>query len=116
MTAIIGEAVLRQRISDAATMRGRLAHLATLRSESTITLRVLPFDATVYRALSGDCTIVGLDDPFPSVAYAENLAGSVHVEAPIVDRFRRAYDDIDKAALTVIESAKVIEQAIREWQ
>lgn len=116
MTVVLGEASLRQRIGSPAVMREQLMHLLDLGRESTITLRVLPFNATVYRALAGDFTLFDLDEPFPPVAYVENLAGCLYVEAPLVDRYLRAYDDVDKAALTTSESVKVIERAVEEWQ
>lgn len=117
MTVVLGEAILRQRIGSPAVMREQLAHLLNLgRAGGTITLRVLPFDATVYRALSGPFTLFELEEPFPPVAYVENLAGCLYVEAPMVERYLRAYDDVDNAALTMSESIKVIERAIKEWQ
>lgn len=115
ITVILGEAVLRQRVGGPAVMREQLGHLLGLSQASTITLRVLPFDATVYRALAGNFNLFDLDEPFPPVAYVENLAGCLHVEAPLVNVYLRAYDDIDKAALTTSESAKLIERAIKEW-
>lgn len=115
LSIIIGEAVLRQRVGGPAVMREQLGHLLDLSRTSTITLRVLPFDATVYRALSGNFTIFDLDEPFPSVAHVENLAGCLHVEEPLVGRILRAYDDMSNAALTMTESTKAVEQAIEAW-
>ncbi|WP_368854483.1 Scr1 family TA system antitoxin-like transcriptional regulator [Nocardia nova] len=42
--------------------------------------------------------------PPPQVAYVEKLAGCLYVESPAVDRYLRAYDDIENAALTASET------------
>lgn len=116
MTVILGEGCLRQRIGSPAVMRDQLTHLLELGGAGTITVRVLPFDAAVIRALAGTFTLFELEEPFPPVGYVENLAGCLYVEAPVVERYLRTYDDVDKGALLVRDSAKVIERAIKEWE
>ncbi|NNH74217.1 helix-turn-helix domain-containing protein [Nocardia uniformis] len=116
MTAIISELVLRQRIGSPAIMREQLTHLLTLSERDSITIRVLDFDATVYHALAGAFTLFDLGEPFTPVAYVENLAGCLYVESPAVERYLGAYDEIEKAALTPSESARVIRQACEVWK
>ena len=116
ITAVISELTLHQRIGSPQIMREQLEHLLMLGRRDNITIRVLGYDATVYRALAGAFTLFDLGEPFTQVAYVENLAGCLYVESPAVDRYLRAYDDIERAALTPSESATVVKRACEGWK
>lgn len=116
LTAILGEATLHQRVGSPEIMREQLTHLLELGKQDNITIRIFPFDATVYRALAGGFDLFELEAPYLPVAYVENLAGCLYVEAPAVDRYQRAYNDIQKAALTPSESASVITRTFEVWK
>jgi transcriptional regulator with XRE-family HTH domain len=116
MTAVISELILHQRIGSPTIMREQLKHLLDLGQRDNITIRVLAFDATVYNALAGPFTLFDLGDSFNQVAYVENLAGCLYLESPAVDRYLRAYDDIEAAALSPSESATMIRRAIEGWK
>jgi transcriptional regulator with XRE-family HTH domain len=111
-TLILHENVLHQCVGGAQTMSEQWRHLLELGRIGVLTIRVLPFEAPAYRALSGDFTLFSLPEPFPPVAYVESLAGSLYLESPHVERFLRTYDDFDAAALPVEQSVVRIEQAI----
>lgn len=115
LTVIIHETILRQKVGDARTTREQLAHLLELGRRKRITLRVIGFDASVYRAQVGSFVLFDLGEPFGPVAYLENLAGCLFLESPAVDRYLSAYDNIEKAAFTTSESAKIIKRAIEGW-
>jgi hypothetical protein len=116
ITAVLSELILRQRIGSPAIMRQQLEHLLDLGQRDNVTIRVLAYDAPVYRALAGTFTLFDLGEGFDQVAYVENLAGCLYVESPAVDRYLRAYDSIEKAALTPSESATLIRRAIEGWK
>jgi hypothetical protein len=49
-----------------------------------------------------------MPQPYPAVAYIENLGGRLYLEASKSDKFLRAYDSLRKAALDPRESARLI--------
>lgn len=110
---LMSEAVLHQRVGGSTVMAGQLNHLLAAAAEGRLSLKVLPFAAPVYRGLAGDFTLFDLSEPFTEVAYVENFAGTSYVESPLVDRFVRAYDDMDGAALSAAASVRAVEEAIK---
>jgi hypothetical protein len=64
--------------------------------------------------MDGAFTLFTLPKPYPAVAYLENLAGRLYVEPPRSMRFVHAYDRLRGAALSAIESAKLIASIAEE--
>ncbi len=65
--------------------------------------------------LEGSFWLYEMPDPYPDVAYVDNLAGAVYVEDDTaVDRFRQAYDQLSAMALAGKESAALIAVAAKE--
>ncbi|MEG8183786.1 helix-turn-helix domain-containing protein [Nocardia terpenica] len=116
LTVIVHETILRQKVTDSATTREQLAHLLDLGRRGRVTLRVIGFDTSVLRAHAGSFVLFDLGEPFGTVAYVENFAGCLYLESPAVDRYLSAYDNIEKAAFTTGESAKIIKRAIEGWK
>lgn len=116
LTVIVHETILRQKVADSATTREQLAHLLELGRCGRVTLRVIGFDTSVLRAHAGSFVLFDLGEPFGTVAYVENFAGCLYLESPAVDRYLSAYDNIEKAAFTTGESAKIIKRAIEGWK
>jgi transcriptional regulator with XRE-family HTH domain len=116
LTVIMHETILRQKVGHPETMQEQLAHLLELSQAKRITLRVTGFDTSVFRAQVGSFVLFDLGEPFGPVAYVENLAGCLYVEAPLVDRYLDTYSNLERVALSSAESNAVVERAIKEWK
>ncbi|MEV6985225.1 helix-turn-helix transcriptional regulator [Sphaerisporangium sp. NPDC051017] len=108
LTAVLDEAVLRRTVGGARVMRAQLEHLIQLGNHSNVTIQVLPFDAGAHASPHGAFMIFGMSAPYPDVAYAETHAGCIYVEADGVESFARAYDQLQRAALSPKDSLSLI--------
>lgn len=116
LMVILDEAVLRREIGSPRIMADQLRHLAECSALPNIEIRVLPFRAGTPASTYGTFEIFQLPDPFPEVAYAETLAGSVYVESPDTRRFIQTYDGHANLALGPADSAELISATAEEWQ
>ncbi|MDH6131023.1 transcriptional regulator with XRE-family HTH domain [Kitasatospora sp. MAA4] len=79
--AIVGEAVIRRPVGDAATMAVQLNHLATMADERpNITVQVLPFSAGAHAAMGSSFSVLSFTDIPGSVAYSEATTSSIYTE------------------------------------
>ncbi|MEV7226891.1 MULTISPECIES: helix-turn-helix transcriptional regulator [Polymorphospora] len=108
VSVVIDDAVLRRSFGDAGLLREQLVHLGRLARERDVEIRVLPPDANLRPRTFGAFTLFEMPDPYPEVAYLENLAGRFYLEAPRSQRFAHAYDQLCAAALDPAESLKLI--------
>ncbi|MEV0609231.1 helix-turn-helix domain-containing protein [Polymorphospora rubra] len=115
LSVVVDEAVLRRPFGDARVMREQLTQLTRLARERDVEIRVLPPDATLRPQVFGAFTLFEMPDPYPEVAYLENLAGRFYLEAPRSQRFAYAYDQLCEAALDPAESAKLIAATAHDW-
>ncbi|MEV0394795.1 helix-turn-helix domain-containing protein [Polymorphospora rubra] len=111
LSVVLDDAVLRRDLGDADVMRAQLDHLATLARRQRIEIRVLPADANTTPRFDGPFQVFRMPEPYPEVAYLENLAGQIYVEAPQSKRFVLAFDQLRDAALTAADSAHLITAA-----
>lgn len=116
LTFILDEALIRRPVGGRAVLEAQLRHLGELGREPNIEIRVLPFSAGEHSGQQGAFRLFELPEPFPEVAYAETLAGSIYVESDAVDEFVRAYDQVAEAALSPNESAELIASAAKDLQ
>jgi transcriptional regulator with XRE-family HTH domain len=105
VSAILDDAVLRRQLGDPDLMRAQLHHLANLARRPHVEIRLLPAAANVYPRFGGGFALYRMLHPYPEVAYVENLAGRIYLEAPRSKRFVLAYDRLRAAALSQAESA-----------
>ncbi|GIG59102.1 transcriptional regulator [Longispora fulva] len=114
ISVILDESILLRPIGGPATMADQLRHLLVLGDRPGVSIRVLPRDTEMHRALGGGFTLLHLGEPFLPFGYFENLAGCLYVESPKVNKILSTYDDIDRAALDPEASAALIEAASRD--
>lgn len=114
MSIVLDETSIRRSPCSTDAMRAQLARLSELDAHPGVELRILPLRAVGHPAPYGAFQIFGLPAPYPEVAYAESLAGSLYVESNAVDRFVRAYDRLQAAALAPEESAALLASAAKE--
>lgn len=105
---IIDEGVLRRPVGGPKVMKAQLARLRELCDHDRIELRVLPFSAGAHAGHDGAFQLFTQDYPYAMVGYAETLGGSIYVEAEEAERFARAYDLLERAALDPRDSAALI--------
>ncbi|MEV6985262.1 helix-turn-helix transcriptional regulator [Sphaerisporangium sp. NPDC051017] len=108
--AIISEAVLHQRFAvRPETMRDQLRRLRELADLPTITVQIMPLDATPHPGSAGGFSLVGFPNAMPDVVLLENLIGATYVEGVAeVRTFADAFDRIVAAALPVEDSTALI--------
>ncbi|SBT38881.1 helix-turn-helix domain-containing protein [Micromonospora narathiwatensis] len=114
VAAVLDESVLRRLVGGRRTMSAQLQHLHELALRRNVEVRVLPSSTALHAGLDGSFTLFTLPRPYPAVAYLENLAGRLYVEAPKSMRFVHAYDRLREAALGTSESAQLIASIVEE--
>lgn len=108
LLVILDDAVLRREVADAALMREQFRHLVALARRPHVEIRLLPAAVNVYPRFGGGFVLYQMPHPYPEVAYLENLAGRIYLEAPRSKRFVVAYDRLRAAALSPAESMKLL--------
>jgi transcriptional regulator with XRE-family HTH domain len=112
--AVLGEAVLRQRVGDAEIMRGQLGHLVEAASNPRITIQVLPFAAAAHPGLLGPLLVASFDND-RDAAYLDNaLDGQVTERRKQVARVALLYDTLRIEALSPGASTGMIAKVAGE--
>ncbi|MEV7226043.1 helix-turn-helix transcriptional regulator [Polymorphospora sp. NPDC051019] len=112
LSVVLDDAVLHRDLGDPELMRAQLDHLVALAARPRIEIRVLPAGAHATPRFDGSFQVFRMPEPYPEVAYVENLAGQIYVEAPQSKRFVLAFDHLRDAALTAAESTQLITAAV----
>ncbi|BCJ35014.1 transcriptional regulator [Actinocatenispora thailandica] len=113
---ILDEAAIRRVVGGRGIMAEQLQHLIALARESTVDIRVVPFEAGEHASPDGSFYICDMADPFPAVGYLDTLAGALYVEADTVDRFKSVFDRLLVTALDARESIALIETAAKDLE
>ncbi|GAA1904800.1 helix-turn-helix transcriptional regulator [Streptomyces sodiiphilus] len=108
--AVMHEAALYHRsASRPSMMREQLRHLLDMTELPNITIQVMPLTATAHPGMMGLFEVVRFPQPWPTVAFLENLRGGQFVEADDdVKVFEMAFDRVLAAALPVDDSREQI--------
>ncbi len=115
--AVLGEAILRQRVGKAQIMRDQLVHLAEMAGNPRVTVQVLPFDAAAHPGMLGPFLVASFDSDRDS-AYLDNaLDGQVTERRNQVARITLLYDSLRSVALSPGESTELIMKVADEtWR
>jgi len=115
LSVVMEEPALRRPIGNSSVLREQLTHLVSISENDHVRIQVLTMDAPADPGHHGPFTIFNMPDPYPAIAYVENIGGSTFYEnEDKVDRFRRTYDEIQALALSPTESARLIENALKD--
>jgi transcriptional regulator with XRE-family HTH domain len=108
--AILGEAVLRQRVGGSEVMRGQLRHIREMATRPNITIQVLPFSAGASTGMYSPYVVLEFPQPgLGKVVFLENLTGGLYLETEEeVGRYTLAFDHLRASALPTEESMKLI--------
>jgi len=111
---ILDESVLHRPIGSPGVMREQLAHLLALSTRQNITIRVLPFSASLIAGAESTFTLLTMPVPFPVVAQVTTEAGMVYVEMPKAARFEAAYARLERHALDVEDSRMFLKSRMEQ--
>lgn len=118
LRVVLGEAVLRCRVGDGATMREQLGYLATLAERSNVELRVVRFTSPAYTAFGRPFVLLGFTEPTdPGLVYTEHRTGALYIDEPAqIASFALAFDHLVAAALSRKESARLLRETAASWK
>ncbi len=108
--AVLDESVIRRQIGGHDVMRSQLKRLIEASNSRNVIIQILPFDGGAYAGMAGSFAILSFLDA-PSVVFAEALAGDIYQEAGDVERYHGVFESLRAAALSPLESIKMIERA-----
>lgn len=114
LSYVVDEGLLHRPFGGPNIMSKQLSHLVELAEAETAEIRVLPYAVGAHCGVRGPFQIFDLPQPFPTVGYAETMAGSVYVESDGVDRFVSTYARLRNLALDPDTSAELIAKAAKE--
>lgn len=115
LSVVLEEAVLRRAIGGSSVAKSQLTYLLEASKLDHVELRVRRLNTTWQPALGSPFTYFDMQDPYPDIAYVENMAGRTFLEeSSKVEQFRRAYDDLRESALSNQASARYIEATLKE--
>lgn len=111
--AVLGEAVLHQRVGGAKVIRDQLRHLVEMASRPNITIQVLPFTTGAATGMYGPFTTLRLSGPcVTEIVYLENLTGGLYLEhEDEVRRYDLAFNHLRASALPTDDSMRLIATA-----
>jgi len=118
LRVVLGEAVLRCRVGDEATMGDQLGYLAMLAERSNIELRIVLFSSPAYTAFGRPFAILGFTEPTdPGLVYTEHRTGALYIDEPAqIGSFALAFDHLVAAALSRKESARLLRETAASWK
>jgi transcriptional regulator with XRE-family HTH domain len=109
LITVLDESVIRRLIGGPDVMRSQLKRLADSARSRNVTIQILPFSGGAYAGMAGSFSILTFQDA-PSVVYAEAMTGDIYPAADDVQRYRDVFDNLRAAALSPLESIKMIEE------
>jgi transcriptional regulator with XRE-family HTH domain len=117
LSAILGEAVLRQCVGDAQVMREQLSRLVEAAENPRITIQVMPFSAAAHPGLLGPFVVASFENG-PDAAYLDSvLDGQVSERRKQVAQARLLYDTLAREALSPGASTEMIMKVAEEpWR
>lgn len=115
LTVILEEPALRRLVGGKKVLRGQLEALLAANAKSHVNIRVLPMTAGHDPGHHGPFALFGMPDPYPEIAYLENLTGRFILEdQQKVARCNQAYDDLCRLALPSEQSTNFIRDVLRD--
>lgn len=117
VSAIIEEPAIRRPIGGKRVMKGQLMHLIELAQADHIEIRVMSVTASADPGHHGPFAYFEMPDPYPEIAFVENLAGSTFFEKEsTVDVFRHTYDELERLALSTQKSVTLMHNVLKDLE
>jgi transcriptional regulator with XRE-family HTH domain len=112
---ILTEGAIRQQVGGPRVMVPQLNHLVKLTELPHVTLQVLPFSAGAHAGVLSSFLLFDFPGADPSIAYVENLTGTLFMDKPgQVEAFTGAFDNLRATALSPADSVVLIENVRAE--
>lgn len=120
LTAVISEAILRQRVGSRYVLLDQLRHLARLIElhPDTLDVLIVPFSAPAHPAMDGSFHLLSFPSSnLPSVAWVETVTSTELIEDPThVREYSIAHSGATKVALAKQGSLDLIKEAARDLE
>lgn len=115
LTAIIGEAAVRQQIGGPNVLRDQLRHIVKVVRDFDVTVQVVPFSADAHAGLGDSFVIIQWpDETDPEAVYVDGLTSwTVHERGGLIRSYLHALGTIQSRALPARESLDLIDQVIK---
>ncbi|GLZ41997.1 helix-turn-helix transcriptional regulator [Actinokineospora sp. NBRC 105648] len=116
LTAIIGEAAIRQQIGGPGVLREQLSHVARLVGEHDVTVQVVPFTADAHAALGESFVIIQWpDETDPEAVYVDGVTSwTVHERGGVIRSYLHALASVQSQAMAPRESLDLIHDVIKD--
>ncbi|MET8027886.1 helix-turn-helix domain-containing protein [Streptomyces avermitilis] len=102
---VIHEAALRVRVADRKVARRQLVHIVEQSERAQVTLRVVPFDLDGFTRIGNAMLIAGGPVEQLDTVLLDSAHGGAFLDAEAqLSRYRRVINDVERAALGVVES------------
>lgn len=114
VTALIGEAALRQEVGGRSVLIEQLRHLVDMSGQ--VDVRVIPFRAGWHPALEGAWTVIESLDAPPVIQLENRRSGLILHQEQDVEAYRKAVEAAMEAAMSPQESVGLIAEVINELE
>lgn len=118
LTAIVGEAAIRQQVGGPAVLYEQLRHLVRVVREHDVTVQVVPFAADAHAALGDAFVIIQWpDETDPEAVYVDGVTSwTVHERSGVIRSYLHAFGSVQSQALAPRESLDLIHDVIKDLQ
>ncbi|MBV9313963.1 MAG: helix-turn-helix transcriptional regulator [Pseudonocardia sp.] len=118
LTAILGEAAIRQQIGGPGILREQLRHITRVVREHDVTVQVVPFTADAHAALGDSFVIIQWpDETDPEAVYVDGVTSwTVHERSGVIRSYLHAVASVQSQALPPRESLDLIHDVIKDPQ
>jgi transcriptional regulator with XRE-family HTH domain len=116
LTAIVGEAAIRQQVGGPDILRDQLRHIVRTVKERDVIVQVVPFTADAHAALGNSFAIIQWpDDADPEAVYVDGVTSwTVHERGGVIRSYLHAVGSVQGQALPPRASLDLINDVIKE--
>jgi transcriptional regulator with XRE-family HTH domain len=114
LSVIMEEPAVRRPIGNSDVLKGQLISLLELGKQRNVSIQILPMSAPFSPGHHGPFAYFVMPDPYPEIAYIENLVGRIFIEEETkVECIRQTYDELLRLAYNPERSAEFIRDVLR---
>ncbi|MBP2330254.1 hypothetical protein JOF56_010639 [Kibdelosporangium banguiense] len=116
LTAIVGEAAIRQQVGGPAILCEQLRHITRVVREHDVTVQIVPFTADAHAALGDSFVIIQWpDEADPEAIYVDGVTSwTVHERDGVIRSYLHAFGSVQSQALPARESLDLIHDVIKD--
>ncbi|TVT61897.1 helix-turn-helix transcriptional regulator [Amycolatopsis rhizosphaerae] len=116
LTAVVGEAAIRQQVGGPGILREQLQHITRMVRERDVTVQVVPFTADAHAALGDSFVIIQWpDETDPEAVYVDGVTSwTVHERGGVIRSYLHAFGSVQSQALAPRESLDLIHDVIKD--